>query len=484
MIKPAPLKDELPFRHSPLRFVSAFLLILVCAGTTAHAGPCSFTLSPGSASPLSLGGSSNLTVTASGGTCSWTATTTNSWIHTTSSGTGNGTVNYTVDANNSTSSRSGAITVGNATFAISQAGQPISLGVALNNTNLIWQTSPDYPWYGTNPPAPTYDGVNSAVSGNRYVQNSSSWIQTTVVGPGTVTFWWKVSSDVTPPPPDAPYSFDWLEFDINGEMQDQIMGYIDWNYRIFSVPPGTNVLTWQYVKDPQYNAGSDQAWLDEVTYTTNTSMALQEALNTCGVNWSTGSSSNGPSWTGETAVAHDGKSAGQSGSLYVNQESWLQTSVTAVTNVSFWWKVSSQTNYDFLEFYTNGALARRISGEVNWQSNYFALTSPTNILKWRYLKTNSIVVSQGQNCAWLDQVSFNPKPKAFPYTLLPPAPQPDGSIQLGLSGEAGCNCQIQFSTNLTTWAPLTNLVTTGTNTTFADPSASNSSSRFYRVLSL
>ena len=476
MLEPAKRRSHLS--GWPLIFLLVFIV------RAAHAGPCSYTLSPGSASPASVGGTSNLTVTASGGSCAWTAVTTNSWIHTTSSGTGNGTVNYTVDSNASPNPRSGAITVGNATFVINQAGLPISLGVALNNTNPIWQTSPDYPWYGTNPPAPTYDGVNSVVSGNRFVQNSSSWIQTTVVGPGTITFWWKVSSDVTQNPPDPPYSFDWLEFDINGEMQDQIMGYIDWNFRSYAIPAGTNVLTWQYVKDPQYNAGSDQAWLDQVTYTTNRPMALQEALNTCGVNWSTGSSSNAPSWTGQTAVTHDAKSAAQSGTIYLNQESWMQTSVSGVTNVSFWWKVSSQTNYDFLEFYTNGTLARRISGEVNWQSNYFSLALTTNMLKWRYVKTNAIVVPQGQNCGWVDQIAFSPKIKAFPYTLTPPAPQPDGSVQLAISGEAGCNCQVLFSTNLSTWSPLTNIVTTGATTTVADPAASGSPSRFYRALSL
>src|SRR5262249_52393059 len=155
--------------------------------------------------------------------------------------------------------------------------------------------SPTYPWYGTNPPAPTYDGVNSAVSGNRFVQNSVSWLETTVTGPGVLGFWWKVSSDVSPPPPDPPSSFDYLEFLIDGESQDQIMGFIDWNYRTYTIPAGTHTLTWQYVKDPQYNAGSDQAWLDQVTYSTNI-IALQEALNTCGINWTTGGNTNQTYW--------------------------------------------------------------------------------------------------------------------------------------------------------------------------------------------
>jgi murein DD-endopeptidase MepM/ murein hydrolase activator NlpD len=61
----------------------------------------------------------------------WTANTTDSWIRTSSSGTGSGTVNYTVDANTSTSSRSGTITAGGQTFTITQAGSSGGGGVTL-----------------------------------------------------------------------------------------------------------------------------------------------------------------------------------------------------------------------------------------------------------------------------------------------------------------------------------------------------------------
>src|SRR5438093_1137903 len=84
----------------------------------------------------------------------WAAATTNSGIHTTSTGTGNGTVNYTVDANGGSSPRVGAITGGNKTFTF-VVNQAVALGVALDNTNLIWLTGADYPWFSTT--APAYD---------------------------------------------------------------------------------------------------------------------------------------------------------------------------------------------------------------------------------------------------------------------------------------------------------------------------------------
>src|SRR5439155_12342514 len=109
-----------------------------------------------------------------------------------------------------------------------------------------------------------------------------------------------------------------------------------------------------------------------------------------------------------------------SGAIYTSQESWMQAVVSGVTNVSFWWKVSSQTNDDFLEFYTNGVLARRISGVVNWQSNFFNLPATTNTLRWRYFMTSFVDPSLplGQNAGWVDQVAFNPTNTTLPVVTV------------------------------------------------------------------
>jgi hypothetical protein len=83
--------------------------------------PCSYSISPPSRSHTAAGGSNSVAVTAGTG-CSWTATSNRSYIHVTSgaSGSGNGTVNYTVDANTG-AARSGAIAIADQSFAISQA---------------------------------------------------------------------------------------------------------------------------------------------------------------------------------------------------------------------------------------------------------------------------------------------------------------------------------------------------------------------------
>ena len=86
--------------------------------------PCSTaSISPTGLSFVAGGGSASVAVTANAA-CSWTAVSNNSFITITSgsSGTGNGTVNYTVASNSASTGRTGTMTIANRTFTINQAG--------------------------------------------------------------------------------------------------------------------------------------------------------------------------------------------------------------------------------------------------------------------------------------------------------------------------------------------------------------------------
>ena len=99
-----------------------YLSIGTATLSIAQAGACTYTFNPTNASFTSSGGTGSFGVTASNASCSWFASTPNSWITLTGtpSGTGNGTVNYSV-ATNSGAAQSGAINVGGYSFAIAQA---------------------------------------------------------------------------------------------------------------------------------------------------------------------------------------------------------------------------------------------------------------------------------------------------------------------------------------------------------------------------
>ena len=94
--------------------------------TQAAAAACSYTIAPTSYNMAAQGGSSSITITViAGSSCSWSASVNSaSWLHlgATTSGTGNGSVSFTGDANTSMASRNGTITVANQTFTVTQAG--------------------------------------------------------------------------------------------------------------------------------------------------------------------------------------------------------------------------------------------------------------------------------------------------------------------------------------------------------------------------
>ena len=79
------------------------------------------------------GGSNSIALTVPSG-CAWTASrgSNDTWIMvTTGSGTGSGTVNYSVDANTGATLRAGTISVAGQTFVVSQAGTPTNVQVTV-----------------------------------------------------------------------------------------------------------------------------------------------------------------------------------------------------------------------------------------------------------------------------------------------------------------------------------------------------------------
>ena len=91
---------------------------------TQAAGACGFTLSATSTTPGIAGGAATVGVTANGANCAWTAATADAFITITSgaSGTGSGTVGYTIAPNAAVAFRNGEITIAGQTFSVTQAG--------------------------------------------------------------------------------------------------------------------------------------------------------------------------------------------------------------------------------------------------------------------------------------------------------------------------------------------------------------------------
>jgi Concanavalin A-like lectin/glucanases superfamily len=133
------------------------------------------------------------------------------------------------------------------------------LGNAVNAPNLPWATYGDTSWYveTTN----TYDGVAAVESGS-VQDNQSTTLQTTIVGPGTVTFWWQCLD----------YSLEGnnyeVDFNTNGVFVDNLTPDAYWTQGTYPIAPGTNVLTWTAYaygdEDP-----TEVSFLDEFTFTSS-----------------------------------------------------------------------------------------------------------------------------------------------------------------------------------------------------------------------
>ncbi len=82
---------------------------------------CNFSVSSSSQNFTAAGGNGSFNVTTAAG-CAWTAQSSAAWLTTSSTGNGNGTVNYSVAANPASTQRSATITTGGQIHTITQAG--------------------------------------------------------------------------------------------------------------------------------------------------------------------------------------------------------------------------------------------------------------------------------------------------------------------------------------------------------------------------
>jgi len=128
-----------------------------------------------------------------------------------------------------------------------------------------------------------------------------------------------------------------------------------------------------------------------------------ETGNLNGMPWVTNGNAN---WYVQTQTVHNGAYAARSGDIGDSQSSNLQVTVNcgAGGTVSFWYKVSSEASYDYLEFYVDGTRLDRWSGEVGWAQYTTTVTSGNHTFRWNYTKDWS--VSNGTDSGYVDDIVF------------------------------------------------------------------------------
>lgn len=388
--------------------------------------------------------------------------------------TNTGTYEFTVQVVDSSPTQQ----LATATFTLAVQDMSASFNQALDTTNWPWAPGGDAYWLLQS--VTTQDGMDAVESG--FIGSSQqTWIETVATGPGTLSFWWKVSSES---------GYDFLEFYVNGALQTgRISGDVNWQNKVYALNDGPQTLRWRYTKDSSENGLQDRGWVDQVRFITSlaptiagepqsvtattgettgftvsvvgaaplsyqwffigspmagatasacvlanvqtnqggsywvvvtnshgavtsqvvqltvvSGISLAEAIDQS--DWPISTGGTAP-WRGQYTNTHDSVDAAQCGDISHSQETWLQTSVVGPGQLSFWWKVSSELGYDYLDCYTNAvSIGTRISGNVDWQLKTLRLADGLQTLRWRYSKDAS--ADSYLDSAWVDGVTWIP----------------------------------------------------------------------------
>jgi len=182
-------------------------------------------------------------------------------------------------------------------------------------------------------------------------------------------------------------------------------------------------------------------------------------------------------WGITNASPYEGTYSAKSGTISHDQNSEMSVTFNVLSDseISFYYKVSSESNYDFLKFYIDDVEQGSWSGTVNWTLGTYDVTAGDHTFRWVYEKDYS--VSSGSDAAWID------------YIIFPPVAQPAGPLTVQVMASPNAICE-GFSSQLTAtpaggtgpftyvWTPATGL----NNSTIANPVATPVATTTYTVM--
>jgi Zn-dependent metalloprotease len=322
-------------------------------------GGCSFSLTPTSASVGSAATTGSVSVTT-GSSCAWTATSNASWLTITSgaSGTGNGTVNYSVAANSGSSSRSGTLTIAGLTFTVNQAagstptidcGGSVSGALATSDSRSTVRGSSYY--------ADTYT-FTPASSGTATINlGSTTGLDTYLIVKATATSTTAIAQD-----------------DDAGPGTDSLIS--------LSVTGGTTY----YIEATSYSANATGSYNLSVGCSGGATTVLSEGAESGAAGWTVTTNASGNNWV----ISANGRRTGANGfrsnnatATYPNNldQSLISPSFSLAgkssASLNYYYKQQTETSYDFLrvEVSTNGGSTWTSLSAVSTTSTGFTTTA-------------------------------------------------------------------------------------------------------------
>ncbi|MDD4005122.1 MAG: M6 family metalloprotease domain-containing protein, partial [Elusimicrobiaceae bacterium] len=141
----------------------------------------------------------------------------------------------------------------------------------------------------------------------------------------------------------------------------------------------------------------------DIAYATWTAVASYPMSSTLGTGWTLESSN------GTTGNWYISGGALQSGDIARDSDyygySTISRTITGPGTLNFSWKVSSEENYDFLNFLVDGTPVYRISGTTDWSAASYVIAAGDHLITWEYAKDSS--ASGGADKSYLRNVTMN-----------------------------------------------------------------------------
>lgn len=110
-------------------------------------------------------------------------------------------------------------------------------------------------------------------------------------------------------------------------------------------------------------------------------------------------------WTITSDEYKSGNYCAKAGSVGNYGSTTLKLTLDCISGrISFYYKVSSEHNFDRLRFYIDGIQQEQWSGNENWTEVFFPVIAGRRTFEWTYSKDGSS--SYGSDTAWIDDIVF------------------------------------------------------------------------------
>jgi len=183
------------------------------------------------------------------------------------------------------------------------------------------------------------------------------------------------------------------------------------------------------------------------------------AVDNCGLVFKTAGNA---AWVEQGSVVYYGSTAAQGGDIADNQSTYLQTTLVGPGTLSFWWRASSEANYDYLRVFVDGvSSATPISGETVWAQQTVSIAAGTHVAQWKYTKDSSL--SSGSDTGWVDRVVWTGPSPSFLLTVAL-AGSGSGSVS---SSPTGISCGADCSESYTSGTVVTLTASANAGSVFA-----------------